>query len=256
MVFKRREKKFLLSKEQFEKVVKKIIDHGMTYDAYCKDGRPYAIYNIYFDDDNNAVIRHSVSHPKFKEKFRVRSYVVPDNDDTVYLEIKRKIKGTVVKRRVGLTYAEAKRFIFEHQRPETDDYLKNKVLDEIEYYFKVYDPSPKLYLSYRRVAFFGANDPDFRVTFDRDITVRRYDTELSKGPYGEQLLHENEMLMEIKITEAIPKWFSDILAEEKIFMTSFSKYGNEFSRLHGHEFQHISDRRILSLESLPNELTK
>lgn len=62
---------------------------------------------------------------------------------------------------------------------------------------------------------FGADDPDFRVTFDREITTRRTDLELSSGSYGEQLLHPDEVLMEIKINGAIPKWFADILAEEK-----------------------------------------
>lgn len=52
--------------------------------------------------------------------------------------------------------------------------------------------------------------------------------------------------MEIKINGAIPKWFADILAEEKIYMTSFSKYGSEYSRFRGHEFTHICDRRSIA----------
>jgi VTC domain len=248
LVFKRREKKFLLTTEQFENVRRKIIDYGMVYDAYCKNGSIYSIYNIYFDDDNNSVIRRSSEKPKpkFKEKFRMRSYVVPTDEDDVFLEIKRKVTGVVVKRRVKLTYAQAKAFINHGERPETDDYLVNQVLNEIEYYFERNKVKPALYLSYERIAFFGADDPDFRVTFDRAITTRRTDLKLSSGSYGEQLLNPDEVLMEIKISGAIPKWFADILAEEKIYMTSFSKYGNEYSRFRGHEFMHICDRKNIA----------
>ena len=248
LVFKRREKKFLLTVEQFENVRRKILDYGMVYDAYCKNGSVYKIYNIYFDDDTNSVIRRSSQKPKpkFKEKFRMRSYVIPKDDDDVFLEIKRKVTGVVVKRRVRLTYAQAKAFISRGERPKTDDYLVNQVLNEIEYYLEQNKVKPAVYLSSARIAFFGADDPDFRVTFDREITTRRTDLELSSGSYGEQLLHPDEVLMEIKINGAIPKWFADILAEEKIYMTSFSKYGSEYSRFRGHEFTHICDRRSIA----------
>lgn len=245
LVFKRREKKFLLTSAQFESIKQKIIDYGMVYDAYCKNGRVYAIYNIYFDDENSSVIRRSTEKPKpkFKEKFRIRAYVVPEDKDDVFLEIKRKVTGVVVKRRVRLNYAQAKDFIYNGVRPKTDDYLVNQVLNEIEYYFKLNKVRPAVYLSYERIAFFGADDPEFRVTFDRAITTRRTDLKLSSGSYGEQLLNPDEVLMEIKILSAIPKWFADILSEEKVYMSGFSKYGNEYSRWRGHEFTHVCDRK-------------
>lgn len=218
----------------------------MVYDAYCKDGRVYPIYNIYFDNEHNDVIRKSVSHPKFKEKFRVRSYTVPvTGDEQVFLEIKRKIKGVVVKRRAVLSYSDAKRFIYQGIRPETDDYIINKDLNEIEYYFKLNPVKPTVYLSYERIALFDTDNPDFRVTFDRNITYRRTDLKLSSGSYGEQLLDDDEVLMETKISGALPKWFADILAKEEIYMSGFSKYGNEYSRFRGREYQHIKDRRRL-----------
>lgn len=247
MVFKRREKKLLLTGEQFRSVKEKITEHGMVYDDYCVNGSTYSIYNVYYDDPYSSVIRRSVAHPKFKEKFRVRAYSVPKNDDDlVYLEIKRKIKGVVVKRRVGMSYKEAKEFLSDGTLPNKDKYLDKRVLKEIQYYFSVYSVSPAVFISYDRIAFFDSKDPEFRVTFDRNIQTRRFDLSLSKGAYGEQLLGENEVLMEIKISGAIPKWFTDILAEEKIYISGFSKYGNEYSRRRGHEYQHIKDRRSVS----------
>ena len=44
----------------------------MDPDEYCKDGKNYSIYNIYYDTDDNQVIRHSISKPYYKEKLRLR----------------------------------------------------------------------------------------------------------------------------------------------------------------------------------------
>lgn len=241
--FQRFEKKFLLTAEQVDRLIPKLIENGMEYDKYCMGGKLYTIYNVYFDDDTSSVIRRSISKPKFKQKFRMRSYDVPvTGDEKVFLEIKRKVKKIVLKRRAVLTYNEALAYLKDGTRPETDDYNKNRMFDEIDYYLKHHKVKPTIYLSYERIAFFHSVDKNFRITFDRNITARRYDLDLAKGSYGEQLLHENERLMEVKIINAIPRWLSDILAEEKIYMSGFSKYGNEYRRMKGHEFTHLSDR--------------
>lgn len=245
LIFRRREKKFLLSLEQYNSILRKILQHGMRYDSHCKDGNIYSIYNIYFDNDNNTVIRRSVSHPRFKEKFRLRSYTVPKSgDEEVYLELKRKINGIVVKRRAGLSYNDAIGFLMDGIMPQSKDRLVCQVLKEISYYLHITNARPAVYLSYDRIAMFDSGDPHFRITFDKNITTRRYDLELSKGPYGEKLLYDDEILMEIKISGAIPKWFADILTEEKAYMSGFSKYGNEYQRRMGHEFLHFRDRPL------------
>lgn len=256
LTFKRCEKKFLLSLSQYEMLKSEILKSGMVYDKYCKDGAVYKIYNIYFDDDENSVIRRSISHPKFKEKFRMRSYYIPKSgDDTVFLEIKRKISGVVVKRRATLKYREALDFIENGKRPDTDDYFENRVLDELWYYLTVNDVRPKVFISYERMAFFGHDDPDFRVTFDREIITRRTDLRLDLGVYGDKLLNDDEVLMEVKIPGAIPIWFSDLLARHEIYISGFSKYGNEYSRFKGHEFLHYSSRKgkPLPYDSLSKE---
>jgi hypothetical protein len=36
--------------------------------------------------------------------------------------------------------------------------------------------------------------------------------------------------MEVKITKSVPLWLSNILADLKIYKTSFSKYGTEYKK--------------------------
>lgn len=245
--FQRYEKKYLVSKEQAEKLIDIFVNQrNMKLDKYCSDGQCYGIYNLYFDDEHNSVINASLLKPKFKEKLRLRGYSFPKTgEETVFLELKRKIRGIVTKRRAILPYNAAMAFVCDGIRPLSDDYSVNRMLDELEYFIKRKNLSPKVFISYDRIAMTDRLDPTLRITFDKNILTRRYDVDLAKGAGGEPLLDENERLMEIKFIHAPPKWLCDILTEEKIFMTHFSKYGNEYSRLRGREFLHLQNRGLI-----------
>ncbi|CEP80637.1 polyphosphate polymerase domain-containing protein [Paraclostridium sordellii] len=226
--FKRYEKKFILTQEQYDALIPRLIEY-MNQDKHCKSGKNYSIYNIYYDTDNNDVIRHSIAKPYYKEKLRLRSYTVPNSlDDKVFLELKKKINGIVNKRRVVLTLGEAYKFLNQGIEPTYNDYLNKQVINEIKYYLKKNKVYPKVYISYSRKAFFANHDRDFRLTFDSQIITRREDLALESGSFGQDILGEGRYLMEVKILGAMPLWFTKILAELEIYNTHFSKYGNEF----------------------------
>ena len=226
--FKRFEKKFILNENQYNSLIP-ILYKYMNVDKHCKDGNNYNIYSIYYDTEDNHVIRHSINKPYYKEKLRLRSYKAPINDnDKVFLELKKKINGIVNKRRATLTLKEAEMFLEYRIRPTSLDYLNNQVLNELEYYLDNNPVSPKVFISYSRNAFFGKNDKDFRVTFDSTILSRRENLSLKKGSYGKEILPKGYYLMEVKILGAMPLWLSNTLSELKIYNTHFSKYGNEY----------------------------
>ena len=57
--FKRFEKKFILTAEQYNKLLPILLDY-MNLDKHCKVGENYNIYNIYYDTLNNAMANSSV----------------------------------------------------------------------------------------------------------------------------------------------------------------------------------------------------
>lgn len=240
--FERYEKKFLLPVDKAERIEKRLAgERGALYDKYSAAGQTYGIYNIYFDDENSSVINASLQRPKFKEKLRIRGYgFLQTGEETVFLELKRKIGGIVTKRRAILPYFAAMDFVCRGIRPETEDYSKNLMLTELEYFIRRKKLMPKVFISYDRIAMTDRDDPSLRITFDQNILTRRYDVDLMKGPGGDPLLRPGERLMEIKFIHAPPKWLCDMLAEEEVYMTRFSKYGNEYSRFCGHEFRHLA----------------
>ncbi len=226
--FKRKEIKFLLSMQQFNSLLE-VLEEYMIPDEYCKNGNEYGIYNIYYDTPDSFLIRESLSKPYYKEKLRLRSYYSPAApDDKVFLEIKKKIGGIVTKRRVTMTLEQAERYISCGERPISNKYISNQVLDEIDAFRSFYDIAPAQYISYQRMAFFGKEDRDFRLTFDRALTDRRYDLSLSKECYGRQIIRPDQRLMEVKVTDSIPFWLSEQLSVLGIYKTSFSKYGKAY----------------------------
>ena len=55
-----------------------------------------------------------------------------------------------------------------------------------------------------------------------------YDLSLCKGIYGNPILKEDQVLMEVKTAGAIPLWMVEFLSGNKIYKTSFSKYGTAY----------------------------
>ena len=227
--FQRREVKFLLSKEQFDALLPIVHEH-MNPDAYCVDGKEYGIYNLYYDTPDNYLIRTSIQKPYFKEKLRLRSYYSPAAPDaSVFLEIKRKVGGIVTKRRVAMTLVDAETYIQTRVKPYYERFIDQQVMKEMDVFLNFYDSiQPRQYISYQRAAFFGKDDPEFRLTFDRDITERRSDLTLSKPSYGGKIILPDQRLMEIKVPGSIPLWMSQALSELEIRRHSFSKYGNAY----------------------------
>lgn len=220
-VFERIEKKYLLTREKYNLLLE-AIEPYMSVDDYGK----HTIGNVYYDTDTYELISRSIEKPKYKEKFRVRSYGIPKEEDKVFLEIKKKYKGIVYKRRVSMTLKEAEDYLDKGIKPQKE----GQILKEIDYFMSFYKLTPKVYLAYDRVAYFGKENKDVRITFDHNIRSRQCNMSLAEGDYGTPLLDDYHYLMEIKVPGAMPLWLSKILSDLEIYPASFSKYGNVYKQ--------------------------
>ena len=228
-VFNRYENKYLLD-ERTLRHIQEHLGNRMELDAYNKAQDTYSICNIYYDTDDSYLIRRSLSKPKYKEKLRRRSYGVPYPEGKVYVEIKKKSRGLVNKRRSALMLNEAYEFLRSGHLPRWQPYMNRQVLREIQYMLECYQLRPALYLAYDRRAYFGSGSDDLRVSFDSNIRTRRWDLRLEAGDYGEPLLAPGKTLMEIKTAGSIPLWLCKLLSEYRIYPVSFSKYGREYTK--------------------------
>lgn len=234
-VFKRYEIKYMLTVEQKNRILE-AMEPYMSLDRY---GRT-TIRNIYFDTDNYRLIRRSIEKPLYKEKLRVRSYQTADASSPVFVELKKKYKSVVYKRRISMTEPEAMAWICKREPPPK----QTQITREIDYFCDFYGQMrPAVFLSYEREAFYAKDGGEFRVTFDDNVLCRRSDISLCSEPYGDRILDDGRVMMEIKCSEGMPLWMTHALAEQRVFKTSFSKYGIAYQTL---IFPAMNDKEIHS----------
>lgn len=220
-VFRRHEIKYLLSEEQYL-ALRARMEGRCLPDAYPKS----RIRNLYFDTPDWRIIRASMERPVYKEKLRLRSYRKAEKGTKVFLEIKKKYHSVVYKRRISLPEEDAERFI-----AGRGDLPPSQIAREIKAFVRTYpNLSPAVFLSYDREAF-RENGTDLRITFDRNIRFRWEDLSLCSEAYGERVLPEGKVLMELKTCEAIPLWLVSFLTAESLYKTHFSKYGAAYETM-------------------------
>ncbi len=222
-VFKRYELKYMLTYEQKEKILEAMKPY-MELDRYGRS----TIRNIYLDTDNYRLIRRSIEKPVYKEKLRIRSYERSTPDSTVFVELKKKYEKVVYKRRLPLSERDAVAWI----RDGLPCPIDTQISREINYFKDFYKGlRPTVFLSYEREAYYDKYGGNFRVTFDDNILARKTDLSLCQAAYGTPILPEGQVLMELKCSGGIPLWMVEILSRERIFKTSFSKYGTAYGTL-------------------------
>lgn len=226
-IFRRYELKYILSMEQYL-LIKSEMQHYMRGDKYGESD----ICNLYCDTPDFLLVRRSNEKPFYKEKLRIRSYGVTKKGSDVFVEIKKKYDSVVYKRRISTDEKTALKMLSKNA------VACGQIGKEIAYFTELYSGiKPQMFISYRREAFYGIADNEFRVTFDRNILWRTNDLSLDSGIYGMPVLPENQILMEIKTATAIPLWLVQILSGNKIYKTSFSKYGTAYTLMLINKYQ-------------------
>ena len=217
-VFCRQEIKYLLNAQQRQALEQALPAH-MVPDLFPHS----SIRNIYYDTPDFRLIRRSLEHPVYKEKLRLRCY--DDGAGEVFLEMKKKYKGIVYKRRLQLVQEQA--IAFMERRGDLPDCQIGR---ELVYFRDFYQTlQPQMFLSYQRDAWCGKHDPGLRLTLDEDIRYRTGQLHLQSDE-GEAILAPGQCLMEVKAEHAIPLWLTQLLTQLQITKVSFSKYGQAYER--------------------------
>ena len=219
--FKRHEVKYLITINQYINLMNYLSDK-VEKDVFYKR----KIYNIYYDTDNFELIRKSIEKPIYKEKLRIRSYDKPTLDSSVYVELKKKYDHIVYKRREKIAY----KYVLNNSFLEG---AETQIDKEIKYFNDFYvGLTPKMFLSYEREAYYFKDDKQIRITFDTNIKYRTENVNLLPSISDIKLLPNNLVLMELKVPFSIPYNLAKYLSSEKIFKTSFSKYGTAYKQIH------------------------
>ena len=144
-IFERTEIKYIITLKQREALLK-LISSYIKPDEYGES----TVCSLYFDTDDFLLIRNSMDKPVYKEKLRLRSYSTPKRDSNVFLELKKKYRGVVYKRRQTLRYSDAMDYILNDELPND-----SQIMREIDYTMVRYkNLKPRMFIGYDRTAFY------------------------------------------------------------------------------------------------------
>ena len=219
-IFKRTEKKYHITADEAE-MLKSTLSDVLVPDEYGIS----TVSNLYLDTPDFLLIRNSIDAVSYKEKLRIRSSGTPDDSTTVFLEIKKKYKGVVYKRRIS------------QQLCRITDYLTTgippadgQIMNEIDYAMNFYNhPQPCAALFYEREAYSWRGENGVRLTFDTNIRYRADDLKLQNGSHGTNIIPDGVVLLEVKCSGAMPLRLSHTLDKARIYPSRFSKYGTAYS---------------------------
>ena len=241
--FERKEKKYLITKNQSES-----IKRGLAGCMRLDDYGATRIDSLYLDTPDRLLICRSLDKPLYKEKLRIRSYGAFSDADVVFIEIKKKFKGIVYKRRVRMsavganeycegrmTYEQAQAAFPVKDNPESDlKPGKIQIAREIDAFFKRYvDMKPSMLISCLREAWCPVDPSNSdcidRITFDEDISY--IDLFNNSSVQRKRVAGSDQVVMEIKCAGGYPSWLCELLEDHGVYPRSFSKYGNAFKRV-------------------------
>ncbi|HCW22463.1 MAG TPA: molecular chaperone [Lachnospiraceae bacterium] len=229
--FERKEMKYLLSDDQYKALlegllpVARVDDYGLTH-----------IYNVYFDTPDFSLIRTCLGKPLYREKLRLRTYGIPEEDSPSFIEIKKKYRGIVYKRRIKAPYEQARSYL--EMGTELSDH--SQIRHEIDYFKEIHRGLvPAMAIAYDRIAMQGILNPSLRLTFDTNLRYSRTELDLRGGNHGKTLLDPGQVLLEIKISGAMDRSLSSLLDRYQIYPATYSKYGESCRKeMREHEVRH------------------
>ncbi|MCI2240775.1 polyphosphate polymerase domain-containing protein [Adlercreutzia faecimuris] len=271
-VFQRIEKKYRVDAAQ-RALLEAGLGAALAPDAYGRS----RVTSLYLDTPDRALIDRSLEKPTYKEKLRLRAYgpeagaalaaafapgaapaaprpaAAPSSPDPaaasstpVFLEIKKKLRGVVYKRRVALSLGAAVAYLGGAPygdacaaHPLADPTLQARSLSpRSRQIARELDAAlarhgrlvPSMAIACERVAWAPA-DPDapaaagLRVTFDDRLAFLDL---MAPALSWRPVIPPADAVMEVKSVGPYPRWLADLLAQARAYPASFSKYGTAY----------------------------
>ena len=223
----RREFKFVLP-PHLETEIRDRVAEVLQADRGAEDG--YPVLSEYFDTSGRASYwQKQLGVPNRR---RVRTRVYGRSDGTIppsaFIEVKHKLDGTTVKRRVSVELEELS-LLSKGELPALETAtcpIDLRVLAEIDDLVNKSDSGPVVQIRYHRYAFDSGPEGKIRITFDVDPRCRfRLLPLLPDDPdFEHPLLSPGESLMEVKTIGPVPYWFRNLIGEFNLMPRGFSKY--------------------------------
>lgn len=225
--FKRIEQKYILTLEQKAELLQ-LLQNEIIPDEYGKNNGNYQLESCYYDTDDLLFYHEKIGKKEIRKKIRIRRYVdenaIFDENSPVFVEIKEKIGEITQKRRVKMSYREAKDFLEKQILPKYQEKHAEIIAEIAE--LAALGLKPQTLTKYDRQAFFGKNsDTGLRLTFDTAVEYRASDTTFGKTSLSDgKIIDTGVTILEMKALGNFPQHILDFFQKNGIQPARMSKY--------------------------------
>jgi len=187
----------------------------------------YAVHSLYLDSPSYTLHLGTCHGHKNRFKLRIRFYdQLPQSP--VFFEIKRRQNEVILKQRSIVRRTALTRLLRGHW-PRRDDLHRSSkagwaALDKFCALRDTIHARGKVFVSYLREAYVTPNDDSVRVTFDRDLTARRFAGVFALDGCEERSLMARKVILELKFTNRFPVWMRELARSFDLERTSMAKY--------------------------------
>ena len=196
--------------------------------AAMMPGGEYTVRSIYFDTENFDYFYEKVDGYKIRKKIRIRGYNEKVGNDSVFMEIKRKIKEPIEKDREKITFEVMKRLMAgEGGEAYGEGAADHGVNGAGKFLFHVYrnNLKPVVLVIYDREAYQDRFNKDVRVTIDKDLRSIAYPgLDDLYSDENTKLALKDRFIFEVKFKDHFPGWLRPITGRLGMIRRSASKY--------------------------------
>ena len=198
----------------------------------------YTVTTLQLDNHDLSLHRAKENEAVNRFKLRVRTYGEPGGSP-VFMEVKRKICGTIVKSRTSvpfdlwgpaLLFDPVVQLQFKSPKEAVGFYEFRRLVQEI-------GAQPVALVRYQRESYFGTMDHYARVTFDTRLQYQPTQSWTSWGTGGRwypidtpvtqnKLFTFSGVVLELKTLSDAPQWMIDLVTDFGLERTGHCKYSN------------------------------
>lgn len=238
--FKRIEQKYILTLEQKSQLLT-LLEDEISPDEHGKNGGNYRLESCYYDTADLLFYQEKMDKKEFRKKIRIRRYVdehaIFDENSQVFIEIKERKWEITEKRRVAMSYLEAKNFLEKKIVPNHNE-KDREIIAEITEIVTKFDLFPQTITEYNRQAFFGKNSKNgLRLTFDTAVNYKSSETHLGKNSLADgKIIDSGLVILEMKALGNFPEHILQFFEKNNITPARMSKYATSIEFSHKNNF--------------------
>ncbi len=195
------------------------IDAVLQADSNESSINGYQVISLYFDDLTDSCLNAVREGSYSRLKYRIRIY--NDSLDRISLEVKEKQGSRIYKKTRCITEKEMQQLICGQCIPASSS------LEDPAFMFNLAIQTkslrPKVIVAYERKAYIYASG-NVRITFDRNIRASSQIASFGSKKISYDPMYGQDTVLEIKYDEFLPEFILQLLEQNSLQQTAFSKY--------------------------------